>query len=110
MVDKIRYFIFKNDSFFSIIFLLIFFIEQLILIILVFYFKVNIELLQLIISVFALIVVTTSSFQKLILDIRVRHFKEQTIGFSKLFFQSQKMLGNFKELIKHLKEENLKEK
>ena len=87
LCEDIRDFIVKNDSFFTLAFLALFFLEQLALIILVFYFEYkNINALQILISIFALIVVTTSSLQKTILDVRVKHFKEQTIMGQKLTF------------------------
>tara|TARA_Y100000034_G_scaffold44750_1_gene55000 strand:- start:3624 stop:4007 length:384 start_codon:yes stop_codon:yes gene_type:complete len=75
--NNTRIFIHKNESFFTILFLFFFFIQQFILVILVFYFKTNLNLLQVIISIFALIVITTASLQKIILDVRIRYFREK---------------------------------
>lgn len=58
-------FIINNTGFFTILFLIIFFLEQTILVILVYIFDVPVKA-QLLISLFALIVVTTATFQKFI--------------------------------------------
>jgi hypothetical protein len=100
LIDFLRGFIYKNDSFFTILFLIVFFTEQLVLIILAWYFRENIIFLQIIISIFALIVVTTSSFQKIILDVRVRYFKEQATVLMRLAYFSEKMVNKYKKLKK----------
>ena len=100
LINDLRLFIYKNDSLFTILFLFIFFFQQLLLIVLSYFFNENVIRLQVLISIFALIVVTTSSLQKLILDIRVRHFKEQSIALSRLYHSSQTTLNMLKKLLK----------
>jgi len=82
--NNTRIFIHRNESFFTILFLFLFSIQQFILIILFFYFKTNLNLLQIIISIFALIVVTTASLQKIILDVKLRYFREKVNILTKL--------------------------
>lgn len=100
LITDLRFFIYKNDSFFTILFLFIFFIQQLILIIFGHIFREDVIRLQILISIFALIVVTTSSLQKLVLDIRVRHFRDQSIAFSKLYYSNEKILEALKKILK----------
>lgn len=61
-----RKFIIENTGFFTILFLSIFFLEQVLLIIVVFYFFEVPPTLQIVISIFALIVVTTATLQKFV--------------------------------------------
>lgn len=77
LIDNCRWFIQENDSLFTILFLALFFFEQLSLIIFAYVFRENTTILQIIIGIFALVVVTTASFQKTILDVRIRYFKGQ---------------------------------
>lgn len=94
--DEVRAFIYRNESFFSLVFLFIFFLEQLILVLLVFYFGLKrINLLPLTISVFALIVVTTASMQKTILEARIKYLKEQNFAVRKLSFYIDYILDRY---------------
>ena len=63
-----RGFVKHNEGFFSILFILLFALEQVILIGLTTYFREEANLLRLIISIFALVVITTASLQKFILE------------------------------------------
>lgn len=75
--ELIRKFIKTHEGFFSIAFLIVFGIEQSILIILTFVFDKEVNMLKITISLFALIVVFTSSLQKFILDTKRRYDKEK---------------------------------
>ncbi len=101
LIDRICYnlrnFVYRNDSFFTILFLLLFFIEQVILLIFVFYYRENISAIQIIVSGFGLIVVTTASLQKAILEVRVRHFKEQAIAVHRLTYFVERILSALKK-------------
>ena len=76
-IEICRKFIIKNDSFFSILFIVLFGLEQVALIIFVFVYNEHINILKLIISIFALVVITTASLQKSLLDTKRKHEKEQ---------------------------------
>lgn len=97
---EIRRFIYSNDNFFTVFFLFVFFLQQLLLVMLVYYYRKDIDILQLLISLFALIVVTTSSLQKVILDVRIRHFKEQRDSVYKAFTYVDRLLKELKTKIK----------
>lgn len=73
----LREFINRNDSFFSVLFLCLFFAEQLLLIFLVFFYKNSQDILQIIIGIFALIVVTTASLEKIILELKLKYSREE---------------------------------
>jgi len=68
-------FIRNHENSFNLFFILLYVIEQVFLIIATYYFENNISILKLIISVFALLVLTTASIQKLILDIKMQQIK-----------------------------------
>ena len=104
--NVIRHFVWKHDDFFSGLFLFVFFIEQLLLIAFVYLFNwldSGIVLLQLLISAFALIVITTSSLQKLILEIKNRYFKSELRRVGKkneVFLKDLKLLIDENESLK----------
>ena len=67
-----REFIIKNEGFFTIFFVLVFLVEQLLLIIILAYFFQLSKWLSAIVGIFALIVVTTAAFQKFIWEYKFR--------------------------------------
>lgn len=71
--NKTRYFIRNNEGFFSIFFIILFAVEQIVLIGLTTYFKDEAGLLRLIISIFALLVITTASLQKFVIETKRRY-------------------------------------
>ena len=83
--EKTRKFMKNNEGFFSIFFIVLFAIEQSILIGLTTYFKEDTTKLRLIISIFALFVMTTASLQKFVLETKRRYEKEvQESGYKTL--------------------------
>lgn len=95
--EYLRNFILKNNSFFTILFLLLFFIEQMILLGLIFYYKEKIDIIRIIVSGFALIVITTATLQKIILEVRVTHFKEMGIMGKKTIYMLERWLDKYKK-------------
>lgn len=75
-MDRLRDFTKKNDSFFSLFFIGLFGIEQVLLIMLLFIFGSDISLTKLIVSVFALVVISTASLQKHLLETKRRYERE----------------------------------
>lgn len=115
-VEIMREFLKKNEGFFSIFFLLIFAIEQIILIIFISKFGYNLDFLRGLISIFALVVVTTASLQKFVLETKRRYDNEERIK-AKDYLESRenrnvtivgKMLHEIDRLTKKIK--NLEEK
>ena len=99
IIDEIRTFIIKNESFISILFLIIFTMEQLLLIIFSHFYGKDITSLQIIIALFALIVLFTSSFEKILLNVATKHYKEQSAALAKGYLFMQDYL-RFKKLKK----------
>lgn len=93
---KLRNFIADNHSFFILLFIFVFFIEQLILIILGYIFKTDIAKLQILISIFALIVVTTATLQKTFLEIKLRQAEKLRI---KTVENNEEILEDINDLI-----------
>lgn len=79
-MDSLRDFTKKNDSFFSLFFIGLFGIEQAILIILLFVFGDNLSLTKLIVSIFALFVITTATLQKSLLETKRRYEREVRVS------------------------------
>lgn len=94
----LRYFIEKNDGLFTILFLLLFSVEQIILIFLIYINGDKINILKLIISIFALVVVVTASLQKFILEKKREYDK-------KIQVYGKKAIKTITNLINKLKEE-----
>ena len=78
IINCCRDFIKRNDGFFSIFFIILFSLEQAILIILIYVFSQNLSILKFIVSIFSLVVITTASLQKFLLETKRRYEKEQT--------------------------------
>ncbi|MDP3918482.1 MAG: hypothetical protein Q8Q35_01075 [Nanoarchaeota archaeon] len=94
-LKRIRKFISEHKSVFKLSFLAIFLIEQLILIGLIFKYQKSIEFLKLIVSLSALIIITTASLQEFILEIRVKNYKKQ-------FTDSNETISKQKQLMNEL--------
>jgi len=89
-------FIKNNSGFFSIFFIFIFFIEQLIFIIIItLFFNISINL-QAFIGIFALIVITTATLQKFIWEYKYQNLSRQVYIVS---MKNEKFLLESKELI-----------
>ncbi|MBI2667775.1 hypothetical protein HYX17_03310 [Candidatus Woesearchaeota archaeon] len=78
-IEIIRDFIKENEGFFSIFFIFLFATEQVILIILISKFGYNLNFLRVLISIFALVVVTTASLQKFILETKRRYDNQERV-------------------------------
>lgn len=93
----VREFILENTSLFTILFLFIFFLEQMILIILIYTLNVSIKA-QVLISLFALIVVTTAALQKFIWEYKFQKGREKLVITShenkKILLYMKKMLDS----------------
>ena len=72
-----RDFISKNESFFDILFLFSFGLEQILLFYLIYKFSISSLLFQLFIGILVLIVLTTSSLQKIVSDVRNKELKNR---------------------------------
>ncbi len=104
--SHLRWFVHRNSGIFSLSFILIFFAEQILLIILVFYvYDVSSEA-EFLISIFALIVITTASLEKFILEKKYQYLMRET---SRVSSQNELTLTEMKDLLdkyRHIKEEN----
>lgn len=106
--DRTRDFIKKNEGFFSVTFIILFAIEQAILIWLTTYFKENTTKLRLIISIFALVVMTTASLQKFVLETKRRYDNEtkQSLKESnKIITKLRRMINIYRSRAKNLEEQ-----
>lgn len=95
-----RKFVIENSGFFTILFLVIFFLEQALLIILIFSFFSVPYRLQIIISIFALIVVTTATLQKFVWEYKFHALRGRVISTgikNKVFLLEMKELINENE-------------
>lgn len=99
--EKTRDFIKKNEGFFSVFFIILFATEQAFLIGLTTYFKDQASLLRLIISIFALVVITTASLQKFLLETKRRYDNETKESIK----ESNKIITNLRRMIKNYKKE-----
>jgi len=94
--DCFRKFIVSNTGFFTILFLVIFFLEQALLILFVFYFFEASSKLQILISIFALIVVTTATLQKFIWEYKFQHRSKEVAIFS---YNNKRLFSDVRLLI-----------
>ncbi len=92
----IRNFVHQNSGLFSIAFLSLFFLEQLLLILILYYFLDTSSAVQLLISVFALIVLTTATLEKFILEKKNQYLLRET---HLLSFENQKVIEKQKQLL-----------
>lgn len=76
-IDPCRKFVDKNEGFFNVLFLLLFALEQVLLIGFTTYFNEDTTWLRLIISIFALVVITTAALQRFVLETKRRYEKER---------------------------------
>ena len=97
---NLRDFITNQDSLLSIIFLGIFFLEQSLLIYFSYIYRENMIFLQIIIGGFALLVLSTASLEKILFSVRTKFFKEQLIGYKKLYFWTNNLLREYYKLKK----------
>lgn len=98
--DCLRDFIHKNSGIFTFSFIIIFFLEQLFLMISVnFYFQVS-SMAQFVIGIFALVVLTTATLEKFILEKKYQYQKKQVDIIS---YENEVMLKEFKEISKEYK-------
>lgn len=105
--QDLRKFISEYTGIFTVLFIVLFFIEQIVLVILVFYFRVD-AIIQMIISIFALVVVTTATFQKFIWEYKYQNITKEII---KTTVKNKMFLLNMKNLIDEivkLRDENKK--
>lgn len=105
---NLRQFAYDNRTIFEIIFLLLYALEQLILILLTFYIKDTIKL-ALVISIFAVVVLTTFSLHKQLMESRIRilesdlnemrdHAEQQTIQHNLVLEKYNDLLSKCNEL------------
>tara|TARA_Y100000310_G_C19958527_1_gene480143 strand:- start:48 stop:491 length:444 start_codon:yes stop_codon:yes gene_type:complete len=102
----LRKFISENSGFFTLLFVFIFFVEQITLIFLIYYFFNVSSSFQVLISVFALIVVTTATLQKFILEKKYEYLSREV---NKVVYDNQNYLKITKKLYdvsKELEKEN----
>ncbi|MBS3123205.1 hypothetical protein J4437_01080 [Candidatus Woesearchaeota archaeon] len=91
----LRDFINRNSGIFTVTFIFLFFIEQIILIITTSYFFEIPSRAQFIISLFALLVLTTATFEKFILEKRNEYQQQETINIT---YQNEMALKEWKQL------------
>ena len=95
-----RGFIDRNDGLFNLVFIGIFAVEQAVLLVLIFEYGPNVEVLGLIVSIFALVVVTTASIQKVILDIKRKYEQRRYQAMAQLGAKSEQILEHFSGILK----------
>ena len=97
-VDLLRKFIDNNDGIFNILFLGIFALEQIVLLYLIFKFDEDVRLLTLIIGIFALVVVTTASTQKIIFDIKRKYDEKKYFNAKRTITVLPRLVTKYKNL------------
>ena len=97
-IQCLRKFVLENDGFFSIFFIALFAAEQVLLIWLIYKFNNNPSILTLIVSIFALVVITTASLQKFLLETKRKYEKETKDSLQR----STKIINEFKAFSKCL--------
>ena len=105
-LNLLRSFLHHNSGIFTLIFIFLFFVEQILLLILVSYFEVGSKA-QLLIGIFALIVLTTATIEKFILEKKNQYLASQVY---KLSYDNEQNLQEMKKLYddgNKLVEENL---
>lgn len=93
--SDLRDFISKNSGIFTVIFIFLFFIEQILLIIAVSHFLEIPPKAQFIISLFALLVLTTATLEKFVLEKRYEYQKQEIINTT---YQNEEVLNELKQL------------
>jgi len=95
-LNHIRVFTHKNSGIFTILFILLFFIEQIALIL--FTYSINVEArAQLLIGIFALIVLTTATLEKFILEKKYQYLSKEA---AKLAEENELKLKDMKNILK----------
>ncbi len=92
--NLLRNFVSKNSGFFTILFLFIFFSQQLALIVLSYLLNVDSKI-QILIGIFALIILTTAAVEKFILEKKLQYLKSET---SIVSYENQKIFESYKEI------------
>ncbi len=101
-----RYFLHQNSGIFALLFILIFFIEQILLLFAAFYLGVDSQA-QLLIGIFALIVLTTAAIEKFILE-KKNQYLASKVG--RLSYDNEQNLQEMKKIYdygKKIQEENM---
>ena len=105
---KIRDFIRDNESFFSISFLILFSLEQVLLLYLIYKLEVNDFLFQFIIGVFVVIVLSTASLEKIISDVKNKELKkiiyQKEIENNIILLENDKIIEQYKSLKSNINE------
>ena len=94
--DLLRDFIHKNSGIFSVSFLLIFFLEQVLLIFCVYQFFNVSQMAQFIIGVFALIVITTATLEKFFLEKKYQYLQKEA---HIMAYENEKLFLDFKKIL-----------
>ncbi len=106
--DYLRKFVQRNNGVFTVFFLFLFFIEQIVLMICVYYFLNVSSTTQFVVSIFALIVVTTATLEKFILE---KKYEYQSKEVNRVSYDNENILEEMKILYdkgEELEKENKK--
>lgn len=102
--SHLRKFVHNNSGLFSLLFMSLFFLEQFTLIFMIYYFFDVSSDVELLISIFALIVLTTAALEKFILEKKYHYLWRETITLSheneKTLETSKKIYGQYQESLK----------
>ncbi|MBU0628402.1 MAG: hypothetical protein KKC75_04375 [Nanoarchaeota archaeon] len=94
--DDFRDFIIKNNSFFTLFFMGLYFFEQALVVMVIYLFFNVTSTLQTFISIFALIVVTTATVEKFISSYKYQYLLIETRNIT---YENQMFLSDMKDLI-----------
>lgn len=94
---NLRTFAFRNKTIFEMLFLSIYLFEQVLLVGFTFYWGNNSKMLSLTVSVFALIVLTTFSLHKMVMESRISILEDQI---NELIFEKLKLISKNNEIAK----------
>jgi len=111
--QNFRKFFHRNDTLFDIVFLLIYFIEQLLLVYFILIFRENLEYLPYIPTFFALMLLTTVGIHRLVMESKNRFISEQKDEFiseySKMEFKYNLLLNEYRQqnrIVKEISKDN----
>ena len=93
-LNNLRSFLHQNSGVFTLFFIFLFFVEQILLLLFVSYLKVDSKA-QLLIGIFALIVLTTATIEKFILEKKYQYLVSEV---SKVSYENEKNFTKMKEL------------
>lgn len=106
--QNFRIFFHRNDTLFDISFLLIYFIEQLLLVYFILIFRENLDYLPYIPTFFALMLLTTVGIHRLVMESRNRFIREQKdefiLEYSKLESKYNLLLNEYRQQNRVLRE------